>query len=87
MAHDKNGAAIHVKDRVELPNGETHYVHGVLTDDGVVYGTNVAGAKFVEFAKNLKVVEKHANNVNKPDLGGGSIVWGDGPPDPTPPGQ
>jgi hypothetical protein len=79
VAHDKHGNAVHVRDRVQLPNGEQHHVHGVLTDEGLAYGDNIAGAKFVEFAKNLVVIEKHASNVGKPDLGGGCIVWGNGP--------
>lgn len=88
MAHDKNGKPIHVGDKVlVVSQGNQHHVHGVITDDGQVFGdlAGISKAKFVTFASDLEVVEKGEGNAEKAEYGPGCIVWGDGQPDPPPP--
>lgn len=70
--HDINGKPLHPGDRVRTKAGDEFHIHGYTTQDHT-------GAKHVAFAGEVELVSKHPANEHKPDLGGGSIVWGNGP--------
>jgi hypothetical protein len=77
--HDIHGKAVHIGDKVKTKTNESFYVNGGILDSGTVIGGNVAGAKYVAFAHDCEVIEKHPSNEGKDSHGGGSIVWGNGP--------
>lgn len=81
MAVDKNGHLLHVGDKVLDSKGEKHVINGMATN-GEVIKIKIDHAKFVDFAKDVTLVEKHDKSA--PVLAAAaasqdqSIVWGNG---------
>lgn len=85
MAHDRNGVALAIGDKVALADGTTFHINGAILDDGTVVGSakSIAKAKFTARAQDVTLVQEWAQN--RKVLGEGCIVWGNGPPDPNAP--
>ena len=73
--HDMDGKPLHVGDLVRRIDGVEFHIHGYdnTTDHG--------SAKHAALSEEVVLVKKKPSNAGKPDLGGGSIVWGNGPKD------
>lgn len=87
MAHDINGTALAIGDKVAKANGDTFHINGAVLDDGTLVGSakSIAKAKHVARAQDVVLIQAWAQD--RKVLGEGCIVWGNGPPDPTPPPQ
>jgi hypothetical protein len=70
MAQDRSGKFIHPGDVVIDSKGVVHTVYGVLTPDGKLHGdrVSVASAKFVDFARDVELVEKASDNASADPL-------------------